>query len=87
MNPVRVKGLHMRPPLANYMTPVTPPGDKGYKQVLQLHLGLHLHNTTLWLQTRVTNKDYNYQDNFLKLTDLVLIGGPDDGVITPWQSR
>ncbi|EDO31718.1 predicted protein, partial [Nematostella vectensis] len=24
--------------------------------------------------------------NFLKLKNLVLIGGPDDGVITPWQS-
>lgn len=24
--------------------------------------------------------------NFLKLKDLVLIGGPNDGVITPWQS-
>lgn len=25
--------------------------------------------------------------NFLKLKNLILIGGPDDGVITPWQSR
>ena len=28
-----------------------------------------------------------YKTNFLKLQKLVLIGGPDDGVITPWQSR
>ena len=28
-----------------------------------------------------------YKTNFLKLQQLVLIGGPDDGVITPWQSR
>ncbi|XP_063859497.1 lysosomal thioesterase PPT2-A-like isoform X1 [Scylla paramamosain] len=27
-----------------------------------------------------------YRHNFLKLKKLVLIGGPDDGVITPWQS-
>ena len=25
--------------------------------------------------------------NFLKLKRLVLLGGPDDGVINPWQSR
>lgn len=28
-----------------------------------------------------------YKENFSKLSQLVLIGGPDDGVITPWQSR
>ncbi|KAK3874466.1 hypothetical protein Pcinc_020595 [Petrolisthes cinctipes] len=28
----------------------------------------------------------DYKQNFLKLKKLVLIGGPDDGVITPWQS-
>ena len=28
-----------------------------------------------------------YKKNFLALEQLVLIGGPDDGVITPWQSR
>ena len=28
-----------------------------------------------------------YKKNFLRLEQLVLIGGPDDGVITPWQSR
>ncbi|XP_071525830.1 lysosomal thioesterase PPT2-A isoform X1 [Panulirus ornatus] len=27
-----------------------------------------------------------YRQNFMKLRNLVLIGGPDDGVITPWQS-
>ncbi|TNM93352.1 hypothetical protein fugu_018754 [Takifugu bimaculatus] len=27
-----------------------------------------------------------WKKNFLKLKKLVLIGGPDDGVITPWQS-
>lgn len=38
------------------------------------------------------NGDRNHQDmnvwreNFLRLKKLVLIGGPDDGVITPWQS-
>ena len=28
-----------------------------------------------------------YKANFLRLKQMVLIGGPDDGVITPWQSR
>lgn len=28
-----------------------------------------------------------YKANFAKLQQMVLIGGPDDGVITPWQSR
>lgn len=32
-------------------------------------------------------EDKSYRENFLKIKDLVLIGGPDDGVITPWQSR
>lgn len=29
----------------------------------------------------------DYKSNFETLENLVLIGGPDDGVITPWQSR
>ncbi|XP_054637742.1 lysosomal thioesterase PPT2-A-like [Dunckerocampus dactyliophorus] len=28
----------------------------------------------------------SWRDNFLRIKKLVLIGGPDDGVITPWQS-
>ena len=28
-----------------------------------------------------------WKNNFLRLKQMVLIGGPDDGVITPWQSR
>ncbi|XP_045609974.1 lysosomal thioesterase PPT2-A isoform X2 [Procambarus clarkii] len=34
------------------------------------------------------NESYQkfYRNNFMKLKKLVLIGGPDDGVITPWQS-
>ncbi|CAL4065018.1 unnamed protein product, partial [Meganyctiphanes norvegica] len=33
-------------------------------------------------------ESYNeqYRENFSKLRRLILIGGPDDGVITPWQS-
>lgn len=27
-----------------------------------------------------------FRNNLLKIEKLVLIGGPDDGVITPWQS-
>jgi palmitoyl-protein thioesterase len=29
----------------------------------------------------------SYKDGITRLRKLVLIGGPDDGVITPWQSR
>jgi len=32
-------------------------------------------------------KNDDYKTNFLRLEKLILIGGPDDGVITPWQSR
>lgn len=28
-----------------------------------------------------------YRNNLIKLDRMILIGGPDDGVITPWQSR
>ncbi|XP_050389218.1 lysosomal thioesterase PPT2-A [Patella vulgata] len=31
-------------------------------------------------------KSQEYKQNFLKLKNLVMIGGPDDEVITPWQS-
>ncbi|KAK3087378.1 hypothetical protein FSP39_005196 [Pinctada imbricata] len=27
-----------------------------------------------------------FKENFLRIKNLILIGGPDDGVITPWQS-
>ena len=33
-----------------------------------------------------SNSSY-YRENFMKIETLVMIGGPDDGVITPWQSR
>lgn len=35
-------------------------------------------------------KSYNstrFRENLLKVEQMILIGGPDDGVITPWQSR
>uniref|UniRef100_A0A8C4WV03 palmitoyl-CoA hydrolase n=1 Tax=Eptatretus burgeri TaxID=7764 RepID=A0A8C4WV03_EPTBU len=39
----------------------------------------------------LNNQSYNqksqeWKENFLRVQRLVLIGGPDDGVITPWQS-
>ena len=34
-----------------------------------------------------SNASSLYKSNFAQLDKLVLIGGPDDGVITPWQSR
>ncbi|XP_053381511.1 lysosomal thioesterase PPT2-A-like isoform X2 [Mercenaria mercenaria] len=35
---------------------------------------------------RTHNRSQEYKSNFAKLKKLVLIGGPDDGVIAPWQS-
>ena len=35
----------------------------------------------------LTANSSTFKDNFSKLNRLILIGGPDDGVITPWQSR
>ncbi|XP_033098762.1 lysosomal thioesterase PPT2-A-like [Anneissia japonica] len=32
------------------------------------------------------SKSLEWKKNFLQLKKLILIGGPDDGVITPWQS-
>nr|XP_020444270.1 lysosomal thioesterase PPT2-A-like [Monopterus albus] len=32
------------------------------------------------------NQMQAWRENFLRIKNLVLIGGPDDGVITPWQS-
>ena len=29
---------------------------------------------------------FRYKDNFVNLEQLVLVGGPDDGTIIPWQS-
>lgn len=31
--------------------------------------------------------DPSYKENFMAIQDLVLVGGPNDGVISPWQSR
>lgn len=28
-----------------------------------------------------------FKRNFLRISQMVLIGGPDDGLICPWQSR
>lgn len=35
----------------------------------------------------MSNSSESYKSGFTKLKKLVLVGGPDDGVITPWQSR
>lgn len=34
-----------------------------------------------------TENSTRFRENFLKVDEVVLIGGPNDGVITPWQSR
>ncbi|XP_005103861.1 lysosomal thioesterase PPT2-A isoform X2 [Aplysia californica] len=31
-------------------------------------------------------KSHEFKENFLRLKNIVMVGGPDDGVITPWQS-
>ena len=33
-----------------------------------------------------TGMSWKWRENFLRIKKLVLIGGPQDGVITPWQS-
>lgn len=37
-------------------------------------------------QTIHSTQSDEYRQNFIRLKNLILIGGPDDGVITPWQS-
>lgn len=34
-----------------------------------------------------TNRSQLFKEGLVKLNKMVLIGGPDDNVITPWQSR
>lgn len=34
-----------------------------------------------------TARNSTFKKNFVRLSKLIMIGGPDDGVITPWQSR
>ncbi|CAD5118675.1 DgyrCDS7360 [Dimorphilus gyrociliatus] len=34
----------------------------------------------------ITEQSAKYKRNLLQLNNFILIGGPDDGVITPWQS-
>nr|XP_006821301.1 PREDICTED: lysosomal thioesterase PPT2-A-like [Saccoglossus kowalevskii] len=43
-------------------------------------------NSFLPVLNNQVNGSEEYKKNFIKLKNLVLIGGPDDGVITPWQS-
>ncbi|KAK3592809.1 hypothetical protein CHS0354_009253 [Potamilus streckersoni] len=39
------------------------------------------------INNQTSNPDsQEFKSNFLRLKHLVMIGGPDDGVITPWQS-
>lgn len=35
----------------------------------------------------LSNRSKEFKEGILKLRKLVLIGGPDDNVITPWESR
>lgn len=33
------------------------------------------------------NSNFSYKSGIIKLHKLILIGGPDDGIIEPWESR
>ncbi|CAG2188156.1 PPT [Mytilus edulis] len=44
------------------------------------------HEFSSYLYKLDSGQNSNYRNNFARLKKLVLIGGPDDGVITPWQS-
>jgi palmitoyl-protein thioesterase len=35
----------------------------------------------------LTEDSDRFKNNFKRLRKLILIGGPDDGVISPWESR
>jgi len=53
------------------------------------HIDLYrqVNNFLAWLNNENgTTINTNYTKNFLKLKQIVLLGGPDDGVITPWES-
>ncbi|XP_013868554.1 lysosomal thioesterase PPT2 [Austrofundulus limnaeus] len=53
------------------------------------HRDLYLNNSeylALLNSERPNPNSTEWKKNFLKIQKLVLIGGPDDGVITPWQS-
>lgn len=52
------------------------------------HQDLYRKYTYVALLNNQTHNPHSeqYKANFLRLKNVVLIGGPDDGVITPWQS-
>ena len=50
------------------------------------HLDLY-EKENIFLPVLNSPTNSSHKSNFVKLEKLVLIGGPDDGVITPWQSR
>ncbi|XP_017274961.1 lysosomal thioesterase PPT2 isoform X2 [Kryptolebias marmoratus] len=43
-------------------------------------------NSTEMHESKESSWSTEWKKNFLRIQKLVLIGGPDDGVITPWQS-
>lgn len=49
------------------------------------HVDLY-HQYSDYLYHLDSGQNTTYKENFLRLKKLVLVGGPDDGVITPWQS-
>ncbi|KAJ7376922.1 holo-[acyl-carrier-protein] synthase [Desmophyllum pertusum] len=56
--------------------------DKNYEFNIFLPVVNNL-NCSKFFNATVSKK---FKENFLRIKNLVLIGGPDDGVITPWQS-
>jgi len=58
-----------------------------WKDPFHLQLYLQVNTFLSYLNNdNMTGFKQEYKTNFLKLKQLVLVGGPDDGVITPWQS-
>ncbi|TSN03394.1 Lysosomal thioesterase PPT2-A [Bagarius yarrelli] len=49
-------------------------------------LSKHNVHSLIFLSSPLSGQYGEWRENFLAIKKLVLIGGPDDGVITPWQS-
>jgi len=57
-----------------------------WKDPFHIPLYLEVNNFLATLNNENGTINSTYKANFLKLKNWVMVGGPDDGVITPWQS-
>ena len=62
------------------------PHHNTYTNTDPYHISDYLKNSVFLPKLNLPS-DPSYRENFMAIEDLVLIGGPDDGVISPWQSR